>query len=263
MREKTKSLVLILSCCIAVLWPFTAQAGTISFSNDPSLYGNLNQHNIDFAYSIGEKGCGPTSEVNALMFLQNQYPGIYGTKLVPGGDLVNAALNMASDMNTTVDGTSLSDFISGLKTYVNNAAPGTTMYSPEKFKNDPDTWMSWVYQELSSGDALEALMVKLPSGEGHNHFITVYGVSWNSDSETGTLSFVDPYTGQTATEDVVYEDNVLYLDYFRNGEPSTSSLYGALAEGPTGTPTATPEPCTLMLLVGSFLGLGGLLRRRK
>jgi len=259
MREKTKSLVLILSCCIAVLWPFTAQAGTISFSDDPSLYGNLNQHLVS---QIGEKGCGPTSEVNALMFLQNQYPGTYGTKLVPGGDLVSAALNMAADMNTTPDGTSLSDFISGLETYVNNAAPGTTMYSPEKFKNDPDTWMLWVYQELSSGDALEALMVKLPSGEGHNHFITVYGVSWNSDSETGTLSFVDPYTGLTATDDVVYEDGALYLDYFRDGKPSTSSLYGALAEGPAGTPTATPEPCTLMLL-GSFLGLGGLLRRRK
>jgi outer membrane autotransporter protein len=46
--------------------------------NDYNLYGHLYQYDVPV---IGDSACCPTSAINSFTYLQNQYPGVYGTSL--------------------------------------------------------------------------------------------------------------------------------------------------------------------------------------
>jgi hypothetical protein len=70
--------------CLAVLL-LLASAGNCTIyqaAEDPSLFGNLSQQDQILVAAYGNDACGPTSVVNALVYLQRKYPAIYGTSLV-------------------------------------------------------------------------------------------------------------------------------------------------------------------------------------
>ena len=85
--------------------------------------------------------CGPTSAANSFVYLQNEYPSIYGQALVPGNDYVNGQPSQA-DLISTADLLASSTYMEyyrrrdspgilpGLSGYVEACVPNTTVYTP-------------------------------------------------------------------------------------------------------------------------------------
>ena len=70
--------------------------------NDPNLYGNLSQDQLNG--SLADEACGPVAVTNSLHYLENKYPSVYGNKLT-NGDLKKTATELAELMGTEVAGT--------------------------------------------------------------------------------------------------------------------------------------------------------------
>ncbi len=112
-----------------------ARAELIVYDEDPSLFGDLDQHNTD----CKRNGCGPTAAVNSFVFLQNQYPLIYGDMLVPSAtstptqtEQADVANDLGSYMKTCcARGTYWGNFITGKQAYIDDVAPDTTVSSAQ------------------------------------------------------------------------------------------------------------------------------------
>jgi hypothetical protein len=79
--------------CLAVLLILASPANCTIYqaSEDPLLFGNLSQHDPTLVTAYDQDASGPTSAVNAFVYLQRQYPTIYGTTLVPAYDTATLA----------------------------------------------------------------------------------------------------------------------------------------------------------------------------
>ncbi len=126
---------------------------------DPNqqLYGNLDQDDT-IPPPLGQVMCGPTAAVNSFIYLQNAYPGIYNSSLVPVGvsggqdldgdgvfgdsydDMISVAQTVGSAvyMNTKVvlggpggSGTWDDMFIFGKQKYIEAMLPGKTIYAAQ------------------------------------------------------------------------------------------------------------------------------------
>ena len=196
-----------------------AQASTsYNVSENESLYGNLDQH-VTTPYSGGASWgnmCGPTAATNSFVYLQNEYPSIYGHALVPGNDYVNgqpspADLISTADlvgsstyMNTTNGGTQPESAASGLGNYIRTSAPGTTVFSLQTSYFAPSTIPTWqfIYDALCDHGTVE---ISLYGVDGH--YVSVTGFHWtdyNRDgtidaSDGATIDIVDPWTGASQT----------------------------------------------------------------
>ena len=80
--KKKKGLMLGLCALLIMLFlpAPNVQATLWTIEKDWTLYGTLDQHNVDPVF--GDVSCGPTSAVNSFVYLQNKYPDIYGESLV-------------------------------------------------------------------------------------------------------------------------------------------------------------------------------------
>ena len=105
-------------------------AYTFGTQNDTTLYGHLNQHDVP-GFGIGDAnfGCAPTATVNSMVFLQNRFPGVYGSKLVPDGSkagLISVAQTLGSSQYMkTVDNsaTYIDDWMWGKHQYIEDVVP--------------------------------------------------------------------------------------------------------------------------------------------
>ncbi|MDP6636474.1 MAG: PEP-CTERM sorting domain-containing protein [Phycisphaerae bacterium] len=133
--------------------------GTIyDIQKDQALYGNLDQDDIP---NGGKYMCGPTAVVNSFIYLQNKYPGTFGTDLVPPGasngqdldgdgifgdsydDMIaiaqilgdpqhmNTQPTIGGGSSTTAAGTWDDMLIFGKWVYMENVLPGVTVYGAE------------------------------------------------------------------------------------------------------------------------------------
>lgn len=87
MKKAERLLTRFLGCMAVLL--LLASAGNCTIyqaSEDPSLFGHLSQHDQILVAAYEHDASGPTSAVNALVYLQRKYPTIYGTSLVPNYD---------------------------------------------------------------------------------------------------------------------------------------------------------------------------------
>jgi len=253
-----------------------------------ALFGNLDQHSLSFAYpefgsGATSKACGPAAALNSLVYLQNAFSGSYGSSLVQStstdldrSGVVNAydgwvltagsGLAASTAMNTTLtNGTWHDNFIRGLASYVETRSPGHTQYlaqdfwSPTYWGNAPSTkpqpdWVqgqaptwSFLYDALSKSAAVDVLFSATSGSVGH--YVTVTGLTWDTSSNAGTLSYVNPWNGVSEQTGMrLSSTGTLSTDYFG---PSGSWIGLAEAVVPNLT---VPENCLAGTTVATFVG---------
>lgn len=259
---KKAKLSSVLFSFLMLSWAVSAQATTWSASNDPSLYGYLNQYTIP---TIGPMACGPASAVNSFVFLQNTYSSVYGTNLVPdsnsngvidNADMVAVAQILAGPtyMDTTLaDGTGWSYFGPAIQNYIESKDPGVTVYNSSYLAGSTEAW-NFIYQQLNSGSDLEILLQSTSSTSGINHFITPYALTWDDQTLSGTLSWVDPLDATQHTASMLYDSVDAHIELAAYG---WSWIYAGASE----RPAACPELSSLLLLGSGLLSLFGFKRK--
>jgi hypothetical protein len=208
----------------AILLALAAYAGhaqtTYSATENLAWFGWLDQYSLDTPEydHVGPMACVPTSATNALTYLQNAAPSLFGTALTGAtyADWISTDATLISPayMDTTPSGgTYFRTIPYALTTYfaadpARNASavqfsgmflPGywTTQYpQPSYITSGVPTW-SFLYSGLTAQSAV-MLSVIYENGDGHELLLS--GFQWldtNGDGtiqfdENATLSFVDP-----------------------------------------------------------------------
>lgn len=212
-----RSLVVALLCAASVA---ILHAQTIYDTQENiSLFGWLDQYSLDNAqYNfVGDEACVPTSSTNAMTYLQNLDPGLFGTSLTGTtySDWISTDATLISSpyMDTKPSsGTYFYRIPYALTKYV-TADRGFGLQMSGMF--DPGSWNppdypqpsfvtnavptgDYLYQSLASQSAV-LLSIYYTNGAG-GHELLGSGLQWtdlNNDgiiefNENATLSFVDP-----------------------------------------------------------------------
>jgi hypothetical protein len=238
----------------------TVNAQVETESIDASLVGSLDQTKTNWP----KLGCGPTAAVNSFIYLQNQYPSVYGRSLVPG-DAAVAANNLGLMMGTNNQtGTFWTNFILGKQAYLTANAPGTTVIDglydqfllgdtippgtklPPNVKPDIDehsTMPQFLLSQLHDHEDVEILF------QGDlNHYVTLTSLTFDFGTNKGTIDYMDPLSGKLVTN-VGIERFDSGSTLFLTGQ-SNVAIELAVAESPV------PEPSTIVLgLIGAVGGL--------
>jgi len=218
----------------------SAYAGAVreyDIDKDPNhvLYGTLNQNAVPL---WGNVACAPTAAVNSFVYLQNKY-NIYGNKLVNPNNQAGMiaavqTLGTAPFMNTIANGGTFNDdFIYGKWLYLEQNAPGLTVYEaqdsfgwnvkrldnagneqaiakPDWVHQNNPTWQ-FLWDELFACEDVEiGLEYFNPSPDASGHMLTLASFHWidakKADGTDGpddfiqkgegaTIDYVDPWTG--------------------------------------------------------------------
>lgn len=275
----------------------TAFAGQVLVGQDSADdYGMLNQRAITGGCDNPEAACGPTATVNSFLYLQNRYPDIYGTRLVPdAAHPEQTVVDLAPMMGCVCgSGTTLAGLLAGKRAYIEGGtdalgvkhtgvAPGTTTFESQE---DPGS-IAWLVEQLAKGQDIELIYghyVKQDDGSfvrNGGHWVTVTGVTYNDNNDNNAfdagdtpanLSFVDPYGADNTTiQGGIFRGNVAmapglvdtgsFGDLLNISGLSGGNNYklidGWVAESPI------PEPATLILLGASLLILRGVRLRAR
>jgi len=258
-------LVFVVGAAIIGICSHAALAGFVyDIDKDPGhvLYGNLDQATVPIFNNAGiNVACAPTAAVNSFIYLQNKYPGIYGNKLVGLGQAVAVATKLGDAdadpvryMNTVANqGTFDDDFIYGKWRYLENVAPGLTVYEAQSmfgWINPPipqpnwvqNRWPTWdfLWKELTDCEDVEILVEYEHSSGGHA--LTLKSFHWNDANGNGTIEqleatidFIDP-CGGAAGQCNVWQDLVNgWLDTNYGGGAFVKT---AVSESPVPLPAA-------------------------
>jgi hypothetical protein len=249
----------------------SASAALWHIEKDIDLYGNLNQNDIP---NVGASYCGPAAAVNSFAYLQNAYPGVYNSFLIPAqgadwdgdgdvdfyDDMIGTALTLGSQnyMNTLVPGgTAHDNFIWGKEQYIENQVAGVTTYEAQDYWDwtnhaipdyvDPiaPTW-DFLYWELFDCEDVELLL----SWSDGGHYVTLTSFHWNDADDDGIIDigedawidFMDPWTGQQGFASIWHGGSIIETDYVDG-----SWISMAVSESPI------PGPSVLALLAVSTL----------
>jgi hypothetical protein len=273
---------------VSLLAASAAMATVYSVSLDHTMFGNLDQNDVPACKD--EEGnsfaCGPTAAVNSFVWLQNRYPHVYDSKLIPEQDLdlnedgevnfydhmIAVAIELSKpeymDCAACQGGTAISTFISGKQQYIEDQIPGVTEYA---FQNmfDPNsehpTWQ-FLYNELRGEEDVELLIGFYDEQNerigGHYVTLTTFHLDdGNNDGlidqdEGAFIEFIDPFGGLLGMADIfqVLVGGLIGISsYFIAGDVTLALIEAAVKESPI------PEP-GLVLLFGA--GAFWLARRR-
>ncbi len=269
--------------CLVVVCLFGAgvhptYADPIVVQEEMNKFGTVNQSDVKVPpNNTGDNSCAPTATMNSFTFLTNMYGEVYGNSLIGGqANWTEAAKLLAGPayMKTSSEtGTTEGNWVSGKVGYLENFAPGMTIYNgmdsddtdnrPEWDKNANPT-IDFLVNELSAGADVE---IGIDGGDGLGHVLTLTGVVWddrNGDKkfdagDTLTLNTIDPANPTVNTP-------LTLSPALTDGGPMTISsgaysnyvLTGALAESPV------PEPSTFGLVGFGVISFAvGAYRRRR
>lgn len=267
---------------LALLSAFALPAEALTL--DLADYGWMDQYSLDTSHNfLGDEACVPTSSTNALTYLQNAFPALYGTSL-SGTTYVDWKATdetLVTQMGTTAaNGTYYDQFIYALQNYITvqknyaftqfismfPANNWSEPYPDPAFNTNGHPTASFLSGALASQAAV-LVSIEYTNGNG-GHELLVNGLDWDEDTNTGMLYFVDPldpsqnYNGsivegtakQSSGTLVLGSGGELRLTYnqYEGGLPYaennyqdvTATLYGALA-------VSIPEPG-----VGALLAFG-------
>ena len=263
--------LLMAALLIAVFMTCTQAWGTTyTVNKTANEFGYIDQHNLDRWEGdwLGAMACAPTATMNSFIYLQNHYPGVYGHSLVPEGagqDVIKARELALNYMFTTNAGTTIEDWTWGKHDFLEFYAPGKTTFHGQTLYNNwpagkprpawaqnmiPD-W-NFLYNQLYLCQDVE-IGIWWQSDIGHA--LTLTGLTWDDATNSGAISYVDPWTGALFTDvgmNLNLEDGRLHVAY--QGQDAWIDL--ALAE------SAVPEPSALLVLGSGFMGILIRLRRR-
>lgn len=268
------------------LLPLPGNADIISAYNDPSLFGRLKQEDVGL---IGDSACAPTSVVNSFVYLEQRYPAIFGRSLVPDTDsdqaydpeeLKAVALTLAGEayMNTTdADGTQDGYMAYGKEKYMGERAPDKTLYravaegawdgpaglQPDWYQAGTVPTIEFLYEALSGAFDVEVGVTWTSPGETGGHWITAYGLTFDTLTQEGSLSFIDPWEAVDLTGLLeILPSGQIQLTY-QGGAADPDTLTSIIDIIVAETAAAIPEPAVLFLFGAAGLTLLVVRRRRK
>ncbi len=263
------TLVLLVAVVLATAAAHPANGTIVTATLDSTKFGHLDQG----ATSCPTSGCGATSAVNSFVYLQNAFPDVYTTPLVPKAgatltqdDMVKVANDLAQRMGTGPNGTSIENFILGKMDYIESKDKGRTTYAAQLtlawdsttakpgFVTDKTApTLSFIARELKDGEDVEAFLAG-PSGR---HFITLTGISYDDQTNMGTLSFIDPLGGKDTTGSITGLDGagLIHVKYTIDGELQEFVIGNVVAE-------SVPELSALGLVVAGSAALAAWRQRR-
>jgi hypothetical protein len=267
--------------CVAIL-AAPASASTLYHHDlDPNhtLFGNLKQTDVP-GCGNGLFACGPTAAVNSFAFLQNKFPDIYDHKLIPDSNMNNmidydelketalALGGMDYMMCAECDGgTKIGNFINGKRKWINERAPGTTI-----FKDDDLPQWQFLWRELWDMEDVELLLgfYKADGSRLGGHYVTLTKFWWEDtnmndiiDETNAMIGFVDPADGTMKMQSLFNPPSRqdLFTDYgvglsIDNMQIASTRIDWAVSESPV------PEPAAFVLVVMA-LGCVGIKRSRR
>lgn len=189
---------------LLLLYPFS---DSFTEAIPVSSYGWLDQYSMDSKHNfVGNEACVPTSSTNALTYLQNAVPFLFGDTLSGSSyadweatdDYLIAAMG-----TTAIAGTYYDQFVYAIHQYITQ----TKGYSEVQFSGifpgnnwaPPYTQPSYIVSGVPSIPfffnaiaAGSAILTSIEYLNGGGHEILVNGLNWDSTSQSGTLYFVDP-----------------------------------------------------------------------
>jgi len=266
-----------------------AFASVLTTQENSSYFGTLDQHSLDYSYpqyglGANNMACGPVAAVNSLVYLDNAFSSIYGTSLVllANHDMNNDGLYNTYDdwiysagvmagtsyMNTTLaNGTWHDNFIWGMYNFVNSKANGKETFSALDYWSSwgnspaPNSRPSWVsgglptwdflYSKLNSSAAVDILFTYVGGG---GHFVSVTGMTWDNLNNSGTLNFMNPWTGANGSTAIRLTSGKIYTDYGGSNGSWISEINAI---------TPIPEPSIYALLGIGAIGILMVTRRNK
>jgi hypothetical protein len=178
---------------------FSLFGPTYSAFENLAEYGFLDQYLLNSRHNfIGNEACGPTSSVNAMIYLQNRFPGIYGTQLTGGSsiyewentaDLLISPDYMDTQPATPGDpgsgGTTDGQFFHGLRKYiVETLGFAQTRFTQQGLVTNKDPSWQFLYKALR---AKEALIIAIEYTGGGGHFLVMYGLDWTDRNGDGVI----------------------------------------------------------------------------
>ena len=182
-----------------MLFEISSNIKAQSVSNPVGQYGWLNQNSLDTANSsIGADACHPTSMVNALTYLQNINPSLFGTNLT-GGTNISSTQGSPNSYNNWVNTDQtligLMGTYPGSGTAPANGVPGTEVYllrigyySDITVQQNMSVTLAALTNALNNGEAVVGAIAYVSGNGGHTLLINGY----DTNSTNGTLYFVDP-----------------------------------------------------------------------
>jgi hypothetical protein len=277
----------VLPAAAITFLPNPSYGAVISASLDPDLFGNLDQAKTN----CPNFSCGPTAATNSFAYLQRRFPQVYGSSLIPDtnnngmideAELIAVANNvganfMKSCVNNCGTGTYIEDFIIGKRDYIESKVPGKTKYGAQialKWRVNADDFpagnpgshlgtpkpdfvqdmraatLAFLAGEIARGEDVEVFVAW---GTNNAHYLTLTGISYNDQTNMGTLNFIDPAGGLPGMANILglNANGVIQTSY-----AGGSSLFHAVSE-------STPEASTVLgLLALGLLGGGVQIKQR-
>ena len=226
-------------------------------------------------FTCGTQGaCGAVATINSFAFLQKQYPGVYDNKLLPnnnamtntdptdaqkfGFDGWQVGANPMRQGYYMRPGGAESDFLQTKKDWINDYAPGTTVFnswwagSPD---NNRKPTIDDLAQEIKDGEDVEFFV----KGTNFFHVMTLTAVACDMAMNC-TIRYQDPNdpgTHQGPTPITVMDGMLMFTGVPGSGQPNlTVTITAAFAESPV------PEPATVALFVFAVLCYSATNRQR-
>lgn len=265
---------------------FTANAGYIEITLPYAKYGHV--YNTDSGLAGGNPigYCAPTATANSFVFLENQYPSVYGNSLTPApepGD-INLRNRLATGWmspggtkrtgmyNPGSGGSSDKDWWEHKVWYIEDFAPNTTVFSgmieanPAGWHDAADliqgspTW-GFLWQEVADAENVE-IKINIP-GESLAHALTLTSMKFNDANdnhqwdvgEARWIDYLDPndpsqlFTG-AVQPNLAGTRLEFYWDNLGANDPRWVTISGAFSESPV------PEPVNVALAI--FGGIGAI-----
>ena len=249
-------------------------------------FGNLDQNNpLVTPANVQNVACVPTSVANGLTWLENTYsvPNLLQSSPEESGyPTVNTLI---TDMGTTTAGTTFANEVAGLSTYLGPSGQNVSsqvsfagqisggVAGYNQIQNSYPTAM-YLYNALVANDAIEFWINWYnPTTQKYDgsHSLTLTGITYNSGTGNGSLSFIDPFgtgsgavtianaTFQTITSGAT---SFLYINggytggAANNGLDPDNSVQSSVGAITTDLVEAVPEPgfvsfaCLFLLMLG-------------
>jgi PEP-CTERM motif len=264
-----------LSCALALACIGTATQSARAANIMPFAYSE------DFAnFGITPNACPPSNPkgicaavaaINSFIYLENQFPTIYDNKLTPNVQGMKPGQTDPTDRdnfgvngwqvgtNPTREGyyarpgTVGGDYIQTKMNWINDYAPGTTMFDSWFVGSPNNTRLPTIADLANEVNAHEDVEFFIDGGTAGNHALTLTGVSCTGVNYTNcSITYVDPnnpLVNQPAS--ITSGPNGLAVD------DGFGNVYAAFSESPVA------EPATMMLMATGLFGIASGRRRRR